>query len=750
MLKENPKITNENILYNDQSKNYFQKRPQLKTFIKRLNTCLENNSCTYFLSLYYMDLVFTTDELIKIFYSHFSPSSYEFGYSNRKELPMRFYVLISISCLIIASKFNENDPHVPNMSNFVTLCNEYGRGDYAFDFDLDDIVAGEVITLKSLKYKLQFYSVYHFVLFFFTHGLVFKSTIERSKLYGKYNEKKILEKIYFQSREIIDLLINKREYYYLYMGDENYITAVEISLWAIEKVLEIKINNETENIFKLIYNIEIKNEIHEKIYNVINQIENDLNNKIKITRNDLNSRVKNSDKNQNIKGLNDSLKSQSVKAAPRITFNILNTINQNQNNNSNFNVSSNNTYHINDSINNNIQYQYPIINNVQNNLQIKNNFIRPSAQHISQNSLTNIQFIDVNKHTNNIIPNNRIYKNSRVERISYRGKPVIKKTKEPQNSKSKEKVPEDSSKNLRKITVTFDKKNITTPNNKNNEIMLNTINYINNNNLKDTINYDNRSMNSTNVSNEINATNITNIDNIIINNVNIHNSRRYYVGRTKRRSNSTQKNQTTINNMLLNNNYFIQQNLKNSDIFNPANDYNFENENNEIFNKSQKNVANIGIYSSKSNDPNSNYFLNFNSTMQNQIYKNEGDLYKSMSNDGEEKFSKTIPLSNQKKINRAKTLLNENNNNKVPQDNTKGISSKTLYFDSLNKEYKTTGSEKKNDEIIIINNNIHINTFADKKNLNCDKNVKVCKIKKVKKLVGINIKGLKEKNKTCK
>ena len=753
MLKENPVINNENICNNECAKNYFQKRPKLKSFIKQFNTCLENNSCTYFLALYYMDLVFTSDDLIKIFYSHFSPSSYKFGYSNQKELPMRFYILISLSCLIIASKFNENDPHVPNMSNFVSLCSEFGKRDYAFIFDLDDIVAGEVITLKSLKYKLQFYSVYHFVLFFFTHGLVFKSTIERSKLYGKYNEKKIMEKIYFQSREIIDLIINKQEYYYLYMGNTNYITAVEITLWSIEKVLDIKINNETENIFKLIYNIEIEKENHQKIFNILNQIVNDSNNKVKTNHN---TRIKNIERNKRNQDLENSIKSQSVKMVPRITYSIINTINNNQNQNinininTNFNGSSNNAYHINNPINYNIPYQYPTIENIQNNLHLRNSYIRPSAlQHSSQNSLTNLQIIDVNKNINTVIPNNRIYKNSRVERISYRGKPVINNSntkKEPQNSKSKEKMPKDSSKTLQKIVKIFDKNNMSTPTVKNPEMLRNSINYINNSNLKDTMNFDNKSNNSTNVSNYTNATNSTNIDNIIINNVNIHNSRRYYVGRTKQRSNSTQKNQTPINNLLLNNSYFLQPNFNNNNI-NERIVGNFENENNESFNISDKNVSNIGIYNSQYNDQNLNYFLQFSTTEQNKKNKNEETLYNSMSNAIEKKFNKTITISNQKKINRTKILLNENTN-KIPKDNKNSVNVNTLNFDNLNNEYKNTGNEKKNNEIIIINNNIHINTFIDKKNLNCDKNIKACKIKKVKikKPVVNNIKKLKEKN----
>ena len=51
------------------NKLYFSLRKQLKNLMKKINSYIENNSQTYFLTLYYMDLIFTHKDLQKIFYS---------------------------------------------------------------------------------------------------------------------------------------------------------------------------------------------------------------------------------------------------------------------------------------------------------------------------------------------------------------------------------------------------------------------------------------------------------------------------------------------------------------------------------------------------------------------------------------------------------------------------------------------------------------------------------------------------------
>ena len=99
----------------------------------------------------------------------------------------------------------------------------------------------EVVVVKLLKYKLNYYTIYHYLIFFFTHGIIFKKTIENSKIYKKYSERKILEKIYIQAREMLDGIIDSEKYYDLYFGKDNYIVVIEILLWSIEHVMNIKL-----------------------------------------------------------------------------------------------------------------------------------------------------------------------------------------------------------------------------------------------------------------------------------------------------------------------------------------------------------------------------------------------------------------------------------------------------------------------------------------------------------------------------
>ena len=248
------------------NKIYFDNRKDIKNLIKNINTCLDNNSTTFFLSLYYMDLIFenySIEEIINERKDDFGDSIDTYSLSN--------YVLLSLACLVIASKFNEKDPHVPDLNAFIRIYNK--NSNFYFLFTLNELMKAEVNVLKILKYKLNYYSLYQFVIFFFANGILFEQNLQNSYLAqnnNNYTEKKILEKIYIKSREILDLIIDDYErYYLLFNGRENYITAIEILMWSIENVLNTKIINEQNYYFSLFYNISINYKIHNDIYSII-------------------------------------------------------------------------------------------------------------------------------------------------------------------------------------------------------------------------------------------------------------------------------------------------------------------------------------------------------------------------------------------------------------------------------------------------------------------------------------------------
>jgi len=266
MLTVNEPLLNGIDLTSPKNKIYFSRRKHLKNLMKSINSFIDFNSQTYFLTLYYMDLIFTHKDLEKIFYSHFT---LWYQYPTPNDLQMSNYVLLSLSCLIIAAKFNENDPQVPSMSSFIRLLYEFSKKKYIFN--LESLFMAELVVLKILKYKLNYYTIYHYLIFFFTHGIVLKKTIQRSKISKKISERKILEKIYIKIREIFDEIIESEKFYELYIGKNNYEIVVLILLWCTEYVLDEKIKDD-ENIFILIFGINIdQNEKKEK-YNILEQL----------------------------------------------------------------------------------------------------------------------------------------------------------------------------------------------------------------------------------------------------------------------------------------------------------------------------------------------------------------------------------------------------------------------------------------------------------------------------------------------
>ena len=256
------------------NKIYFENRKEIKNLIKNINTCLDNNSSTFFLSIFYMDLIFenyTFEEIMS--------ESNTFDILSDNFYAIKHYVLLSLACLVVSSKFSEKDPHVPDLNSFLRVYNKYSK--FYFIFSLNELMNAEVKVIKLLKYKLNYYSLYQFITFFFSNGILFEKNIQDSPLIqnNKYSEKKILEKIYVKSREILDLIIDDySKYNILFNGRENYITAIEILLWSIENILKIQIINNKSQIFSSFYNINIKYnkhiEIYSIIYNILNKDEN--------------------------------------------------------------------------------------------------------------------------------------------------------------------------------------------------------------------------------------------------------------------------------------------------------------------------------------------------------------------------------------------------------------------------------------------------------------------------------------------
>ena len=258
-------LPNINLILSTRAKIYFSHRKYLKDFIKTIHNKISYNSQSLFLSLYLMDIIFLRENLEKFFFEYFPSWAYILP-SN--DTLLNNYILLSLSCLIISYKFNENNPRICSLNNLIQLVYHISEGKYIFS--IKDLTKGEACVIKILKYKLNFYTVYDYLVFFFTHGIVFQNYLKNKIGLGYVSDKIILENIYIESRELIDYITDNEEYFELYNGKYNYIIVCQILQWATEKILNIKIKT-SENVFKILYNINITYQQKQKFIEIINK-----------------------------------------------------------------------------------------------------------------------------------------------------------------------------------------------------------------------------------------------------------------------------------------------------------------------------------------------------------------------------------------------------------------------------------------------------------------------------------------------
>ena len=337
---------------------YLKNRSNILELIKMINSGLGNSSQTYFLSIYYMDLIFTDKNFKKI---------YEDNENDIKiELKIRDLIIISLACLIISTKYNENDPNVPNIISFVNLCSYYSQNKYFFS--VADLTKAEVTILKFLKYKLNYFTVYHYFNFFFAHGFLFQDIIENDNIKEKkYSKNEILEKIYILSREIMDKFIANFENINYLLGKNAFFSSIIILILSTEYLLNINLFKEKgKNVFELFYEFDykenqqnndiIRNKI-QRIYESINLKEKELKTK---TNNNQNNFISNKNRSNNYENFVSNTVYSKINIEPNLYYinnnlliscdnyylsknrnsnNILNKIGVNENRKENYNFS---------------------------------------------------------------------------------------------------------------------------------------------------------------------------------------------------------------------------------------------------------------------------------------------------------------------------------------------------------------------------------------------------------------------------
>ena len=78
------------------SSDYLISRSSLFSLIRKISNRLGFKSQTYFLSIYYLDILFCKNKKIDCNYK-----------------------ILGLACLLLSAKYIENDPCVPNLANFI-------------------------------------------------------------------------------------------------------------------------------------------------------------------------------------------------------------------------------------------------------------------------------------------------------------------------------------------------------------------------------------------------------------------------------------------------------------------------------------------------------------------------------------------------------------------------------------------------------------------------------------------------------
>jgi hypothetical protein len=235
---------------------YIKERNYLINLLRNMNSKLKFRSQTFFLAIYYMDLIF--NDRIK----------------NLKYGGLEIYAVAS---LLIAAKFDENDPNIPDLYKFQEVAHAgTSGGKFRFYFKIEEIKKAEVLCIKALAYKLNYYSFYHFLVFFFAHGIVFEEDLEINEApnfqsnHSYENKLKITEKVYSFARELLDIIIEKGGEIIYHL---NLHIACAVVIFSKEYVLNFNSQNGNEissNLFRNVYGIELFE--YEETYNLVKLI----------------------------------------------------------------------------------------------------------------------------------------------------------------------------------------------------------------------------------------------------------------------------------------------------------------------------------------------------------------------------------------------------------------------------------------------------------------------------------------------
>ena len=213
------------------NKDYIKKRISIFKILQKIAFKMGFKSQTFFLSAYYLDIVFMKKKKIDI---------------NLNK--------IGLASICLSAKHCENDPIVPPLQYFIRVYNNVMG--YRTTISMSDLMYAEVFLCKVLNYKLNYFSIYDFNSFFFCHGVfkleqikdiendISKNYLDKQKEYtiNSVFIKNILDKIYKKSRFYLDSILKMHKICFRYSP---LFIAVVIVKKSVQEILlqEHKKNN---------------------------------------------------------------------------------------------------------------------------------------------------------------------------------------------------------------------------------------------------------------------------------------------------------------------------------------------------------------------------------------------------------------------------------------------------------------------------------------------------------------------------
>ena len=207
-------------IFNNFNRDYESKREELIDFLYRTYKYLKLSDFTFFSTVPILDKLFI---------------------GNKENFSEENLYEIAIAALYLSSKFNEIN--IPKKKSILESYYKLNNKNYTNKF----IDLYEILILKILDYKLNYTSVYDYIMFFFDNYQIFFYNYLSNKLFNKEkllnlikeNLLKFIKKFYKFNSLFLAIYLIKLSFQILYHNECNFVE-------CIEKILKINIKNSEE------------------------------------------------------------------------------------------------------------------------------------------------------------------------------------------------------------------------------------------------------------------------------------------------------------------------------------------------------------------------------------------------------------------------------------------------------------------------------------------------------------------------